>query len=50
VAGQASLVIDPASGSQRVGRFRWKAQVATLLTFSADAYLNEMGHYIANLS
>jgi CxxC motif-containing protein (DUF1111 family) len=43
VAGQVSLVIDPASGSQRVGRFGWKAQVATLLTFSADAYLNEMG-------
>jgi CxxC motif-containing protein (DUF1111 family) len=27
----------------RVGRFGWKAQVATLLTFSADASLNEMG-------
>jgi hypothetical protein len=27
----------------RVGRFGWKAQVATLLTFSADAAQNEMG-------
>jgi hypothetical protein len=26
-----------------VGRFGWKAQVPTLLTFSADASLNEMG-------
>ena len=28
---------------QRVGRFGWKAQVATILTFSADASLNEIG-------
>ena len=27
----------------RVGRFGWKAQHATLLAFSADAYRNEMG-------
>jgi CxxC motif-containing protein (DUF1111 family) len=27
----------------RVGRFGWKAQQASLLGFSADAYLNEMG-------
>src|SRR5262249_22709618 len=27
----------------RVGRFGWKAQVATLHDFSGDAYLNEMG-------
>jgi CxxC motif-containing protein (DUF1111 family) len=26
-----------------VGRFGWKAQVATLFDFSGDAYLNEMG-------
>ena len=30
-------------GPTRVGRFGWKAQVATVLTFSADAALNEMG-------
>jgi CxxC motif-containing protein (DUF1111 family) len=27
----------------RVGRFGWKAQVATVLSFSADASFNEMG-------
>jgi len=30
-------------GSTRVGRFGWKAGIATLVQFSADAYLNEMG-------
>jgi CxxC motif-containing protein (DUF1111 family) len=30
-------------GSTRVGRFGWKAGVANLTQFSADAYLNEMG-------
>lgn len=34
---------DPPGSQLRVGRFGWKAQVATLLTFSADALLNEMG-------
>jgi CxxC motif-containing protein (DUF1111 family) len=32
-----------ATGQRRVGRFGWKAQIATLLTFSGDAYTNEMG-------
>ncbi|HTO54706.1 MAG TPA: di-heme oxidoredictase family protein [Myxococcota bacterium] len=32
-----------AGGSLRVGRFGWKNQHASLLSFSADAYLNEMG-------
>jgi CxxC motif-containing protein (DUF1111 family) len=32
-----------AVGSTRVGRFGWKAGIATLVQFSADAYLNEMG-------
>src|SRR5581483_9341948 len=32
-----------ASGAMRVGRFGWKDQHASLLSFSADAYLNEMG-------
>jgi CxxC motif-containing protein (DUF1111 family) len=36
-------VIDMESGARRVGRFGWKSQHATLLAFSADAYLNEMG-------
>jgi CxxC motif-containing protein (DUF1111 family) len=32
-----------ASGQSRIGRFGWKAQHASLVSFSADAYLNEMG-------
>ncbi len=34
---------DPPGSPLRVGRFGWKAQVATVLTFSADAANNEMG-------
>ena len=34
---------DPPGSDLRVGRFGWKAQVPTVLTFSADASLNEMG-------
>lgn len=36
-----------AKGQERVGRFGWKNQHASLLSFSGDAYLNEMG--ITNL-
>jgi CxxC motif-containing protein (DUF1111 family) len=32
-----------AGGAPRTGRFGWKAQHASLLSFAADAYLNEMG-------
>ncbi len=32
-----------APGATRPGRFGWKSQHASLLSFSADAYLNEMG-------
>jgi CxxC motif-containing protein (DUF1111 family) len=32
-----------ADGVNRVGRFGWKNQHASLLSFSADAYFNEMG-------
>lgn len=32
-----------AAGQTRVGRFGWKDQDPTLLSFAADAYLNEMG-------
>ena len=45
IQGEARMVVpleDP-SGGDRVGRFGWKAQVATVMTFSADAALNEMG-------
>ncbi len=41
--GVPSLVTDPASGQVRIGRFGWKAQHASVLAFSADAYTNEMG-------
>jgi CxxC motif-containing protein (DUF1111 family) len=30
-------------GQNRIGRFGWKAQHASLVSFSADAYKNEMG-------
>ena len=43
VSGRASVIRDVETGDPRVGRFGWKAQHATLLTFGADAYRNEMG-------
>ncbi|MCK6484152.1 MAG: hypothetical protein HUU22_11395 [Phycisphaerae bacterium] len=46
VSGRAHMTAafeDPPNSPLRVGRFGWKAQVATVLTFSADAALNEMG-------
>jgi hypothetical protein len=32
-----------ADGAERIGRFGWKNQQASLESFAADAYLNEMG-------
>lgn len=43
VSGRAARILDVASNRERIGRFGWKAQHATLLAFSADAYRNEMG-------
>lgn len=43
VLGRAAIITDVTTGEEHVGRFGWKAQQATLLAFSADAYLNEMG-------
>lgn len=43
VLGKVAMVADPATGKTLIGRFGWKAQVATLLAFGGDAYLNEMG-------
>lgn len=43
VSGRAARISDVASGRERVGRFGWKSQHATLLAFSGDAYRNEMG-------
>ena len=43
--GEAHMVptFEGPTDPLRVGRFGWKAQVATVLTFSADAAQNEMG-------
>jgi CxxC motif-containing protein (DUF1111 family) len=35
--------VNEAPGNNRGGRFGWKNQHASLVSFSADAYLNEMG-------
>jgi CxxC motif-containing protein (DUF1111 family) len=44
ICGQAlSVPILEAPGKTGVGRFGWKDQHASLLSFSGDAYLNEMG-------
>ncbi len=44
ISGRAHWVTPLESpGTMRVGRMGWKAQVATVLTFSGDAALNEMG-------
>ncbi|HJX96870.1 MAG TPA: di-heme oxidoredictase family protein [Candidatus Acidoferrum sp.] len=44
ICGQALYVpIVEVPGKTAVGRFGWKDQHASLLSFSADAYLNEMG-------
>ncbi len=44
IHGQVLYVpIVEAPGQTRVGRFGWKNQQASLLSFSGDAYLNEMG-------
>jgi CxxC motif-containing protein (DUF1111 family) len=44
ICGEAVHVpVLEASGALAVGRFGWKDQHASLLSFSSDAYLNEMG-------
>ena len=44
ICGQVLYVpLLEAPGQTAVGRFGWKDQQASLLSFSADAYLNEMG-------
>jgi CxxC motif-containing protein (DUF1111 family) len=44
ICGQAVRVPVPdVEGQDRIGRFGWKDQHASLLAFAADAYLNEMG-------
>jgi CxxC motif-containing protein (DUF1111 family) len=44
ICGQALFVpVLESPGKTAVGRFGWKDQQASLLSFSGDAYLNEMG-------
>ena len=44
ICGQViNVPVVEAPGETRVGRFGWKNQHASLVSFSADAYLNEMG-------
>jgi len=44
ICGRAVQVpVVEAPGETRVGRFGWKDQQASLLSFAGDAYLNEMG-------
>ncbi len=38
-----NVPVTEANNALRVGRFGWKAQQASLLSFAGDAYLNEMG-------
>lgn len=42
-AGRVSHVDNIAAGMKTVGKFGWKAQAPSLLQFSGDAYLNELG-------
>jgi CxxC motif-containing protein (DUF1111 family) len=41
--GRPNFVVNPDTGATELGRFGWKAQVATLHQFAGDAYLNELG-------
>jgi CxxC motif-containing protein (DUF1111 family) len=44
ICGKAiSVPVLEAPGQTAIGRFGWKDQQASLLSFAADAYLNEMG-------
>ncbi|HEY3246492.1 MAG TPA: di-heme oxidoredictase family protein [Phycisphaerae bacterium] len=45
VSGRVHMVpmLENPGGGARVGRFGWKCQLATVLSFSGDASLNEMG-------
>jgi CxxC motif-containing protein (DUF1111 family) len=38
-----NVPVNEANNTLRIGRFGWKNQHASLVSFSADAYLNEMG-------
>ena len=43
VAGRVNMTDNLRAGTKTIGRFGWKAQVPTLVQFSGDALLNELG-------
>src|ERR1700726_2337803 len=43
IHGEAIEAVLEAPGKNRIGRFGWKDQHSSLLSFIGDAYLNEMG-------
>jgi CxxC motif-containing protein (DUF1111 family) len=43
IGGRTHIVTNLVTNKPAVGKFGWKAQVPSLLQFSGDAYLNEMG-------
>jgi CxxC motif-containing protein (DUF1111 family) len=43
VGTRINVAVVEANGAPRTGRFGWKAQHASLVSFAGDAYLNEMG-------
>ncbi|HVI72031.1 MAG TPA: di-heme oxidoredictase family protein [Pyrinomonadaceae bacterium] len=43
VGTRINVAVVEAGGAPRTGRFGWKGQHASLVSFSGDAYLNEMG-------
>lgn len=43
ISGRANRVREPATGTERLGRFGWKANVTSLREQVADAFLNDLG-------
>jgi CxxC motif-containing protein (DUF1111 family) len=41
-AGRALVLTDVFSGQPRVGRFGWKSQIGTVLTFTGNAFINSL--------
>lgn len=49
-AGRPNLTRNLRTGQLAVGKFGWKAQLATLFDFSGDAYKDEMGITVAGFT
>ncbi|WP_455189872.1 di-heme oxidoreductase family protein [Foliimonas ilicis] len=43
ISGKASIVRDPVSGEQVIGRFGWKASVASIRQQTAEAFAGDIG-------